>query len=82
MGILSLVREESGLAKFWVSEQRLVDQANTIRRKNWMTGLEIEQLEKRVTGSDNVIVAEARSVQAFSRRRGKCFAGNARRRAG
>ena len=22
---------------FWVSEQRLVDQANTIRRKSWMT---------------------------------------------
>ena len=26
---------------FWVSEQRLVDQANTIRRNSWMTELEI-----------------------------------------
>ena len=25
---------------FWVSEQRLVDQANTIRRNSWMTKLE------------------------------------------
>ena len=30
-----------------------------------MTGLEIEELEKRVTGSDSVIVADARSVQAL-----------------
>ena len=27
---------------FWASEQRLVDQANTIRRNSWMTKLEIE----------------------------------------
>ena len=27
---------------FWVSEQRLVDQANTIRRNSWMTALEID----------------------------------------
>ena len=27
---------------FWVSEQRLVDLANTIRRNSWMTELEIE----------------------------------------
>ena len=27
---------------FWVSEQRLVDQANTIRRNSWMTELEVE----------------------------------------
>ena len=32
---------------FWVSEQRLVDKANTIRRNNWMTQLEIEELEKK-----------------------------------
>ena len=71
--ILSLVREESGLAKritllrsepkirgyrkrmlslwlqkgmFWVSEQILVDQANTIRRNSWMTELEKEELER------------------------------------
>ena len=27
---------------FWVSEQRLVNQPNTIRRNSWMTELEIE----------------------------------------
>ena len=40
---------------FWVSEQRLVDEANTIRRKNtisWMTESEIEELER------NLIVTE------------------------
>ena len=48
---------------FWVSEQRLVDQANTIRRNSWMTDLEIEDLERKVTGSDSVIVEEAGSVE-------------------
>ena len=47
---------------FWVSEQRLVDQANTISRNSWMIKLEIEELERKVTGSDSVIVEEARSV--------------------
>ena len=47
---------------FWVSEQRLVDQANTISRNSWMIELEIEELEKKVTGDDSVIVEEARSV--------------------
>ena len=50
---------------FWVSEQRLVDQANTIRRNSWMTELEIEELERNVTGSDSVIAAEATSVEAL-----------------
>ena len=50
---------------FWVSEQRLVDQANTIRRNSWMTELEIEEPERKVTGSDSVIVEEARSVEAL-----------------
>ena len=50
---------------FWVSEQRLVDQANTICRNSWMTGLEIEELERKVTGSDSVMVEEARSVEAL-----------------
>ena len=36
---------------FWVSEQRLVDQANTVRRNSWVTELEIEGLERKVTGS-------------------------------
>ena len=50
---------------FWVSQQRLVDQENTIRRNSWMTELEIEELERKVTVSDSVIVAEARSVEAL-----------------
>ena len=56
---------------FWVSEQRLVDQANTICRNSWMTELEIEELEKNVTGSDSVIAAEARSVEALPDQVGK-----------
>ena len=50
---------------FWVSEQRLVVQANTICRNSWMTELEIEELERKVTGNDSVIVEEARSVEAL-----------------
>ena len=41
---------------FWVSEQRLVAQANTIRRNSGMTELEIEELERKVSESDSVIV--------------------------
>ena len=51
---------------FWVSEQRLVDQTNTFRRTDsWVTELEIEELEGKVTGSNSVIVQEARSVEAL-----------------
>ena len=50
---------------FWVSEQRLVDQANAIRRNSWMTELEIEELERKVTVSDSVIKEEARNVDAL-----------------
>ena len=50
---------------YWVSEQRLVDQANTIHRNSWMTELEIEELERKVTGSDSVIVEEARTIEAL-----------------
>ena len=50
---------------FWVSEQRLVDQANTTSRNRWMTDLEMEGLERKVTGSNSVIVEEARSVEAL-----------------
>ena len=50
---------------FRVSEQRLVDQTNTIRRISWMTELKIEELERKVTGSNSVIVEEARIVEAF-----------------
>ena len=50
---------------FWVLEQRLVDQANTFRRNSWMNELEIEELERKVTESDSVIVEEERSVEAL-----------------
>ena len=50
---------------FWVSEQRLVDQANTIFRNSWMTELEIQELERKVTGKDSVIAAEAKSVESL-----------------
>ena len=50
---------------FWVSEQRLLDQANSICRNSWMTELEIEELERKVTGSDSVIAPEARNVEAL-----------------
>ena len=53
------------------SEQILVDQANTIRRNSWMTELEIEELERKVTGSDSVIVAEARSFEALPHQAGE-----------
>ena len=50
---------------FWVLEQRLNDQANAICRNSWMSELEIEELERKVTGSDSVVVEEARSVEAL-----------------
>ena len=50
---------------FLVPEQRLVEQANTIYRNSWMIELEIEELERKVTGSDSVIIEEARSVEAL-----------------
>ena len=50
---------------FWVSEQRLVDQGNAIRRISWMTELEIEELERKVIGSDSVVAAQARSSEAM-----------------
>ena len=50
---------------FWVSEQTLVDQAKTISRNSWMSELEIEELEKKVTGSGSVILEETRSVEAL-----------------
>ena len=40
-------------------------QANTIRKNSWITELEIEELERKVTGSDSVIVEEVRNVEAL-----------------
>ena len=54
-----------GCRKHMLSLLRLIDQANTIRRNSWMTELEIEELERKVSGSDSVIVEEARSVEAL-----------------
>ena len=51
--------------KFWISEQRLVDLANNICKNSWMTELEMEELERKVTGSDSVIGKEARSDEAL-----------------
>ena len=50
---------------FSVSEKRLVDLANTICRNSWMTEIEIEELERNVTGSTSVIVEEARSIETL-----------------
>ena len=50
----------------------------------WMTELEIEQLERKVTGTDSVIVEETRSVEALPHHVEedvRCFAGNGSRRA-
>ena len=38
---------------FRVSEQRLVDQANTNHRNSWMTELEIEELERNLAENDS-----------------------------
>ena len=46
---------------FWVSEQRLVDQANTIHRNSWMTEFEIEELGRNLAGHDRY-KEEERSV--------------------
>ena len=61
--ILSLCLQKG---MFWVSEKRLVDQANAVRRNSWMTELEIEEVEGKVTGSNSVIVEEARSAETLS----------------
>ena len=56
------------MLRLWLQRskiQRLVDQENTILRNSWMTELEIEELERKVTGSDSVIAAEARSSEAL-----------------
>ena len=52
-------------AVFCVSEQRLVDQANTICRNSCMIELEIKKLERKVTDSDSVIADEGRNVETL-----------------
>ena len=50
---------------FWAPEQRLVDQVNIIHRNSWMIELEINELQRKVTGSDSVIVEKTRGVEAL-----------------
>ena len=38
---------------FWVSKQRLVDQANTICRNSWLTELEIKEVERSLAEYDS-----------------------------
>ena len=45
----------------WVSEERLVDQANTIRRNSWVTELEIEEQETKLAENSSY-KEEERSV--------------------
>ena len=52
------------MGMFWVSKQRSVDQTNIIHSNSWMTEIDIEDLERKVTGSDSIIVEEA-SVEAL-----------------
>ena len=58
-GMVSLWLQKGML---WLSEERLVD---TIRRNSRQTKLEIEELERKVTGSGNVIVEETRRVEVL-----------------
>ena len=46
---------------FWVSKQRLVDQANTIRGNSWMTELEIDKLERNLAENDSYKEEERRA---------------------
>ena len=46
---------------FWGSEQRLVDQTNTIHRNSWMTELEIEELGRNLA-ENNTCKEEERSA--------------------
>ena len=39
--------------KLWVSDHRLVDEANSIRTKSWMTELEIKGLEMNLAENDS-----------------------------
>ena len=46
---------------FWVSEQRVVDQVNTISRNSWMTELEIKELKRNLAENDSYKEEEERS---------------------
>ena len=46
---------------FWVSEQRVVDQVNTISRNSWMTELGIDELKRNLAENDSYKEEEERS---------------------
>ena len=39
---------------FTVTEQRLVDQANQIRKKNWISDLEMEEIQREVEEGEHL----------------------------
>ena len=56
---------------FFIAEQRLVDQANNIRRKGWLSEVELEEIERKIeidngnrndTDSDNVSPQETNTT--------------------
>ena len=51
---------------FCVSEQRPVDQANTIRRNSWLTELEIEEMERKLAENDSYKEEEVLMIQAVT----------------
>ena len=51
---------------FWISEQRLVDQANTTHRNRWMTELEMEGLARNLAENDSY-KEEERSAEILVR---------------
>ena len=57
---------------FWVSEQRLVDQTNTIRKNSLMTELEIRELEGKLAENDSY-KEEERSGDDTGKNLGKIF---------
>ena len=53
---------------FWVLEQRLLNQTNTISKNSWMTELKKDGLKRKVTKSDSVIVEEVLRLCLIIRR--------------
>ena len=41
----------SVMANFYVTEQRFVDQANQIRRRKWLSELELEEIQRNIEDS-------------------------------
>ena len=44
----------NGTGLFFIKEQWLVDQANNIRKRGWLTEIELEEIERKIElGNDN-----------------------------